>query len=297
MTESHVAFLRAQEEATRAMMALAGVSTPSMPGAEGGIPRRNASPVTLPSAPVVAAPVLAAPVLPAAPVPVPVVHAPVVAAPVRAAAPVMSAPVVAATSAGTDLVALLFEVVAEKTGYPAEMLRPDMGLEADLGIDSIKRVEILSALRERAPGTPEADGETMARLKTLAEVAAFLGARPATTAPAAAAPVAGPTARPAPAVAAQQALPLAETASRADLSALLLAVVAEKTGYPAEMLRLDMSLEADLGIDSIKRVEILSALRDRAPEAPEADAETMGRLRTLGQVAQFLAPSETPGPF
>jgi acyl carrier protein len=64
-----------------------------------------------------------------------------------------------------------------------------------------------------------------------------------------------------------------------------------------------MSLEADLGIDSIKRVEILSALRDLAPETPEADAETMGRLRTLGQVATFLgAPppagqGEPPSPF
>ena len=39
-----------------------------------------------------------------------------------------------------------------------------------------------------------------------------------------------------------------------DTSAILLSVVAEKTGYPAEMLGLDMALDADLGIDSIKRV-------------------------------------------
>ena len=48
-------------------------------------------------------------------------------------------------------------VVAEKTGYPAEMLGAHMELEADLGIDSIKRVEILSAIRERAPGLPEVE--------------------------------------------------------------------------------------------------------------------------------------------
>ena len=39
----------------------------------------------------------------------------------------------------------------------------------------------------------------------------------------------------------------------------LLAVVSEKTGYPQEMLDLSMDMEADLGIDSIKRVEILGA--------------------------------------
>ncbi len=32
--------------------------------------------------------------------------------------------------------------------------------------------------------------------------------------------------------------------------------MSERTGYPAEMLGLDADLEGDLGIDSIKRVEI-----------------------------------------
>ena len=50
-----------------------------------------------------------------------------------------------------------------------------------------------------------------------------------------------------------------------DLSTILLDVVADKTGYPAEMLNLEMHLDSDLGIDSIKRVEILSALQDKMP--------------------------------
>ncbi len=52
-----------------------------------------------------------------------------------------------ATSGGADAAvhAALVEVVAEKTGYPAEVLEPGMQLDADLGIDSIKRVEILAA--------------------------------------------------------------------------------------------------------------------------------------------------------
>ena len=70
---------------------------------------------------------------------------------------------------------------------------------------------------------------------------------------------------------------------------MLLEVVAEKTGYPAEMLEPDMQLDADLGIDSIKRVEILSALQERLPEAPAIKPEHLGTLRTLGQIAEFLA--------
>ena len=63
------------------------------------------------------------------------------------------------------------------------------------------------------------------------------------------------------------------------MAEVLLQVVAEKTGYPVEMLELDMQLDDDLGIDSIKRVEILSALQDRLPEAPAVRPEHLGSLR------------------
>ena len=63
-------------------------------------------------------------------------------------AQVVETAVEAAVSAGTDttmLEKMLLEVVSEKTGYPAEMLELGMDMEADLGIDSIKRVEIFGA--------------------------------------------------------------------------------------------------------------------------------------------------------
>src|SRR5207249_3795321 len=91
-----------------------------------------------------------------------------------------------------------------------------------------------------------------------------------------------PTARPAPA-------PSANGLAPADVPAILLAVVAEKTGYPAEMLDLAMALDADLGIDSIKRVEILSALQEKLPHAPQVKPEHLGSLHTLKDVADFLA--------
>ncbi len=65
-------------------------------------------------------------------------------------------------------------------------------------------------------------------------------------------------------------------------------MVSDKTGYPAESLGLDMDLESDLGIDSIKRVEILAALREKLPEAPAVKPEHLGSLRTLRQIAAFL---------
>ncbi|KAF0221762.1 MAG: polyketide-type polyunsaturated fatty acid synthase [Geobacteraceae bacterium] len=63
-------------------------------------------------------------------------------------------------------------------------------------------------------------------------------------------------------------------------------MVSEKTGYPVEMLDLDMALDSDLGIDSIKRVEILSTLQERLPGAPAIGPEHLGTLRTLGEIAR-----------
>ncbi len=71
-------------------------------------------------------------------------------------------------------------------------------------------------------------------------------------------------------------------------AAALIAVVAEKTGYPAEVLELDMRLDDDLGIDSIKRVEILSALQEAYPGLPALPPDQLGSFRTLGAIAEFL---------
>ena len=49
-----------------------------------------------------------------------------------------------------------------------------------------------------------------------------------------------------------------------------------------------MSLDSDLGIDSIKRVEILSALQGRLPDAPVVKPEDLGALQTLRQIVAFL---------
>ncbi len=281
MADTHMAFLQGVEQSFVGLNALMGVQ---------GVAQM--APAQLPVQPVVAAP-MPAPVQQAAPAPAPVQSQPVaalvaaapVAAPVAAkpsaldqllspaAAPaVKAAPVVQASSAvSVDLNALMLKVVADKTGYPAEMLTLAMDLEADLGIDSIKRVEILSAMREEAPSLPEVDAGEMSALRTLGEIVEYMGKSSGESA--APAPVASPA------------------APSIDLNALMLKVVADKTGYPAEMLTLSMDLEADLGIDSIKRVEILSAMREEAPSLPEVDAGEMSALRTLGEIVEYMGKS------
>ncbi len=181
-----------------------------------------------------------------------------------------------ATGSTTGISApLLLAIVADKTGYPANMLELHMRLDEDLGIDSIKRVEILSAVQEQFPELPALDAETLGSLQTLRQVldrlAQSTAGTPTTTA---APPTAGSTGISAP---------------------RLLGIVADKTGYPADMLELHMRLDEDLGIDSIKRVEILSAVQEQFPELPALDAETLGSLQTLREVLDRLAQSETGG--
>lgn len=161
---------------------------------------------------------------------------------------------------------MLWAIVAEKTGYPAEMLEPAMALEADLGIDSIKRVEIFSAIQDRLSMSIEFDPAAMAELRTLGDIVRRLDSVPSAAAPA---PVTAPV-----------------TTLEEDKQ-LVLSLIAEKTGYPVDMLDPKMALEADLGIDSIKRVEIFSALQDRRPHLPE-DSAALARLRTIADVIGLL---------
>jgi acyl carrier protein len=188
----------------------------------------------------------------------------------------------------TDLLA----IVSEKTGYPAEMLELDMDMEADLGIDSIKRVEILGALQDQYPELPDVEPDVLAELRTLAQIIDYMDTHATASASdgdGAPAPVDMVSETPAPA--SDDVLLTGRDGADLDPAALqddLLAIVSEKTGYPAEMLELDMDMEGDLGIDSIKRVEILGALQDQYPELPDVEPDVLAELRTLGQIIAYM---------
>lgn len=72
-----------------------------------------------------------------------------------------------------DVMDVIVEIVHTRTGYPRDMLAPELDLEADLSIDSIKRVEIIGALADRiglpqdAGGSAESAIEELSRIKTL----------------------------------------------------------------------------------------------------------------------------------
>ena len=48
-----------------------------------------------------------------------------------------------------SIMATVTDICSEITGYPKEMLDPKLDLEADLGIDTVKQMEILSILKDK----------------------------------------------------------------------------------------------------------------------------------------------------
>ncbi|MBD2705063.1 acyltransferase domain-containing protein [Spirosoma sp. BT702] len=210
----------------------------------------------------------------------------------------------------------LLTVVAEKTGYPAEMLEMSMDMEADLGIDSIKRVEIFGAMTEAHPSVQGVKQQELAELRTLQQIVDYLAtkingnvtASPAKTA----APTNGysaPTIVPANGQVSQPTPVQPPTSTngisiptrklpevdRKIIETSLLSVVAEKTGYPAEMLEMSMDMEADLGIDSIKRVEIFGTMTEAHPSVQGVKQQELAELRTLQQIVDYLATKMTAG--
>jgi acyl transferase domain-containing protein/NAD(P)-dependent dehydrogenase (short-subunit alcohol dehydrogenase family) len=236
------------------------------------------------NAPVHAQPVVATPVIAqvAAPIPAAVVDKTVTKADVKPVAQkVEQVQVVAQSTVQTPAIdlakiqSIMMEVVADKTGYPAEMLELEMDMEADLGIDSIKRVEILGAVQELIPDLPELNPEDLAELRTLGEIVDYMTSKAASVAPSVSVVTA----------------PVLVATSTIDLDKIqstMMEVVADKTGYPAEMLELEMDMEADLGIDSIKRVEILGAVQELIPDLPELNPEDLAELRTLGEIVDYM---------
>ncbi|ULQ46383.1 SDR family NAD(P)-dependent oxidoreductase [Flagellatimonas centrodinii] len=206
------------------------------------------------------------------------------AAPIAAAAITPTAASPAAAEPALDLRSLLLEIVADRTGYPPDMLALDADLEADLGVDSIKRVEIIGAVQKALPTAAgeqiQAQMERFTQARSLQAVLDALGAvAPAGMTPTATASVAQEaSSAPHPAV---------------DIRALLLDIVADRTGYPPDMLALDADLEADLGVDSIKRVEIIGAVQKALPAAAgeqiQAQMERFTQARSLQAVMDALA--------
>ena len=180
------------------------------------------------------------------------------------------------------MAAKVLQIIAEKTGYPPDMLDLDLDLEADLGIDTVKQAEMFAAIRATYD-IPRDDALKLRDFPTLKHTIQFVYDRrpdlkPAVVPSPSPAALAVVTAAPA---------PVASGSGEEPVKEAVLRIIAEKTGYPPDMLDLDLDLEADLGIDTVKQAEMFAAIR-AAYDIPRDDALKLRDFPTLQHTIQFV---------
>ncbi len=185
---------------------------------------------------------------------------------------------------GDPVAMQVLAIVAEQTGYPEDMLDMDLDLEADLGIDTVKQAETFVAIRS-AFDIPRRDDLSLSEYNTLEKVIGFVREmRPDLVAIPPAAAVLEP------AVSRTNGASAAQPDSKVEgdpVAGQVLAIVAAQTGYPQDMLELDLDLEADLGIDTVKQAETFVAIRS-AFDIPRRDDLSLSEYNTLQKVIGFV---------
>ncbi|WP_316752724.1 SDR family NAD(P)-dependent oxidoreductase [Pedobacter gandavensis] len=214
-----------------------------------------------------------------------------------------------------DVKMVLMQIVSDKTGYPQEMLGMEMDLEADLSIDSIKRMEIIGALRTELGGFSGGDKnedtfmEELAGIKTLNGLVNWIKENNPTINETAVNVATG--AENGNIILQNGTLQNGTNGSQngtaqnavakltpALIKSAILQVVSEKTGYPEDMLGMDLDLEADLSIDSIKRMEIIGELKTKIGFSEGEDAaddlmEKLAAIKTLNGLVNWIADIES----
>ena len=178
-----------------------------------------------------------------------------------------------------DLVNNIISVISDKTGYPIDLLDPDLDMEADLGIDTVKQVEIFGVIREEYSIERE-EGLSIANYPTINSVASYfqnkMGIVDEST----------------------QSTEIVDTISQKSLDLdkneildHIINIVSEKTGYPADMLDTDLDMEADLGIDTVKQAELFGMVREEY-DLPRRDNLQISDYPTLSHVVDFVLSSK-----
>ncbi len=79
---------------------------------------------------------------------------------------------------------------------------------------------------------------------------------------------------------------------RSELTEMLVTVIIDRTGYPREVLQPNQDFEAELGIDSIKRVEIINEVVRRLPpdvaRRVEVSLDRLSHVKTVNELVEVM---------
>ncbi len=166
-----------------------------------------------------------------------------------------------------DVLETIIKIISDKTGYSGEMLDPDLDMEADLGIDTVKQAELFGMIREHY-GIPRKEGLSLKDYPTIRHCVRFVmenaGGGVKTdfsvdTGMRGSIDTKGGIAE----VVEDKVSDKVEDKGRVgelnekDVLETIIKIISDKTGYSREMLDPDLDMEADLGIDTVKQAELL----------------------------------------
>lgn len=182
----------------------------------------------------------------------------------------------------------LVQFVVEQTGYPEDIVELDSDLEADLGIDSIKKALMFGELNEYfGLDLQSIQGLSLDDFKTLRSILSFLtqqanGKQSTAVGSTKTVTHVSPTTN----------TSASHTASSNEIEKrkrFLVQFVVEQTGYPEDIVDMDADLEADLGIDSIKKAQMFGELNEYFNLSLEnLHGHSLDDFATLGKILDFL---------
>ena len=218
--------------------------------------------------------------------------------------------------AADEIENFLIDFVVEQTGYPREIVELDADLEADLGIDSIRKAQLFGEIGQKYGLTAD-DSVSLDEFPTLRHLLGYIlprvGGKSASPAAVAAKPSAVQAnghsanghsanghasnghsqnghAQPTAAAGSAPVPPAAADDGLAtELETFLIDFVVEQTGYPREIVELDADLEADLGIDSIRKAQLFGEIGQKYGLTAD-DSVSLDEFPTLRHLLGYMLP-------
>lgn len=198
-----------------------------------------------------------------------------------------------------EIEALLKDFVVEQTGYPLDIVDLDADLEADLGIDSIRKAQLIGEIGQIYAFHVE-DRVSLDEFPTLRHLLDYIllrfaeASKKIDSGPAAVKKSNSDTGHKQSATSNSTAglLALSQSLSpnqRTELGTFLVDFVVEQTGYPREIVELDADLEADLGIDSIRKAQLLGEI-GQTYELKTDNSITIDQFSTLRDLLDYILP-------
>ncbi len=172
-----------------------------------------------------------------------------------------------------EIIKTITSLIAEQTGYPNEMLEPDLDMEADLGIDTVKQAELIGMIRDYY-NIPLIEDLDISEYNTIRRIANFVMEY-------------------APASDKKQVVVHKEARDQDRILKTITSIIAEKTGYPEEMLEPDLDMEADLGIDTVKQAELIGVIREHY-NIPLIEDLDISEYNTIRKISKFVIENTKP---